>query len=126
MTTEANLEPIGEADVRRFMQTLSTWARDLPRHEQALLHLMLATAAAAENPDVSEYLAGFAIPNPDDVVVVATGTARGAQTGEVVGPSAGVIAGDVTGDAAQAAAGSALARALLNNWGEPRGGSIPG
>lgn len=118
MTTNAELEPISEADVRGFMETLNVWARALAPKEQALLHLLLATAAAAENPDVSQYLAGFAIPNPEDIIVVATGTSSGTQSADVVGPSAEAVSGDLTGDAAQSAAGSALARALLNNWGE--------
>ena len=118
MTTDANQLSIGDDDVTAFMQTLGQWARSLPPKEQALLHLMLATAAAAENPDVSQYLSGFPIANPEDVVIAATSTTTGADSGSVVGPSRDAIVGDLSGPAAQSAAGSTLARALLNNWAE--------
>ena len=113
-----NPEAIGEQDVTDFMNTLTAWAKALPRKQQSLLHLMLATAAASDNVDASEYLAGFPIPNPGDIVVAATGTATGAQSQAVVGPSAEAIAGDLTEGQAIGAAGGALARALLNSWGE--------
>ncbi len=117
--TAANPEAVSAEDVDGFMHTLSAWARALPRKQQALLHLMLATAATAETPDVGEYLAGFPIPNPGDIIVAATGTTTGTQSQAVVGPADQAIAG---GDMSQAevagAAGGALARALLNNWGE--------
>jgi hypothetical protein len=116
MTTDANQFSIEENDVSTFMQTLGQWAGSLPPKEQALFHLMLATAAAAEGPDVSQYLSGFPIANPADVVIAATSTATGSDSGSVVGPSREAIAGDLSGPEAQAAAGSTLARALLNNW----------
>lgn len=111
-------EAIGGADVDAFVEQIATLARDLPAKQQALLHLVLATAAAGEHPDVSAYLAGFPIPNPGDAVVAATGAATGAQADAVVGPSAEALAGDLTEGQAAGAAGGALARTLLNAWGE--------
>jgi hypothetical protein len=116
--TSADPEAIRTADVEGFVTTLSTWARALPRKEQALLHLMLAAAASARSPDVGAYLAGFPIPNPGDVVVAATGTSSGVQSDAVVGPSAGAVEGNLSEGQMAGAAGGALARALLNNWGE--------
>ena len=116
--TNAEPEAIRAADVDAFMLTISTWARALPRKEQALLHLMLAAAASTETPDGSAYLAGFPIPNPGDVVVAATGSSTGVQSDEVVGPGAEALAGDLGDGQRAGAAGGALARALLNNWGE--------
>lgn len=118
MAPDTGAEPIAQHDVREFVRTLSTWARALPRTEQALLHLLLATAAAAGEPDISPYLAGLVVPNPADVVVAATESAVGVQAGEVVRPSATAVAGRLSLAAGEGAAGSALARAVLNRWGE--------
>lgn len=112
-----NPEAIRAADVEGFLQTVSAWARALPRKEQALLHLLLAAAATAEHPDISGYLAGFPVPNPSDVVVAATGAAEGTQSDSVVGPGAAALAGDLSDAEAAGAAGGALARSLLNAWG---------
>lgn len=106
------------ADVDAFMQTVGAWARSLPPREQALLNLVLATAASVEHADVSEWLAGFPMPNPRDVIVAATGSSTGAQSGEVVGHSAGALDSDLSDTEVTGAAGAALARALLNVWGE--------
>lgn len=116
----ASAEPkaISGADVDTFVETMAVLARDLPERQQALLHLVLATAAAGEHPDVSGYLAGFPVPNPGDVVVAASGASIGAQADAVVAPSADAIAGDLSEGQAAGAAGGALARAVLNNWGE--------
>lgn len=111
-------DAISADDINGFMHTLRAWARALPREQQALLHLMLATAATAASPDISEYLAGFPIANPRDIIIAATGTATGAQSEAVVGPVSEAIAGDMSDAEAAGAAGGALARALLNNWGE--------
>ena len=116
--TPASQEAISAEDINGFMHTLRTWAKALPREQQALLHLMLATAATAASPDISEYLAGFPIANPRDIIVAATGTATGTQSDAVVGPASEAIAGDLSDAEAAGAAGGALARALLNNWGE--------
>lgn len=114
----ADPEEIRGPDVDAFMQTMSAWAQELPRKESALLHLMLATAASVERADVSEWLAGFPIPNPRDVIIAATGAATGATAGPVVGQSADAIAGDMSDADATGAAGGALARGLLSAWGE--------
>ena len=105
-------------DVDGFVHALSEWGRTLPRAQQALLHVVLAAGAAAESPDVGTYLAGFAIPNPRDVIVAATGSATGSQTGAVVGPASDAIAGDMSDGQAAGAAGGVLARAVLNSLGE--------
>jgi hypothetical protein len=117
----ADPEEIRGADVDAFMQTMSAWAKHLPRKEAALLHLLLAAAASVERADVSEWLAGFPIPNPRDVIVAATGNATGATAGPVVGRSADAIAGDMSDADATGAAGGALARGLLSAWGEAQG-----
>jgi hypothetical protein len=114
----ADPEAIGGADVDAFMHTLTQWATHLPRKEQALLHLMLAAAASVKRADVHEWLAGFPIPNPRDVIVAATGNATGATAGAVVGASADAIAGDMSDAEATGAAGAALARGLLSAWGD--------
>jgi hypothetical protein len=114
----ADPEEIRGADVDGFMQTVTAWANRLPRKESALLHLMLATAASVERADVSEWLAGFPIPNPRDVIIAATGNATGSSAGPVVGQSAEAIAGDMRDAEATGAAGAALARGLLSAWGD--------
>jgi hypothetical protein len=112
-------EQISNADVEAFVQTMATIARDLPQEQQALLHLTLAAAAASGQPDVSEFLAGFPIPNPGDVVVAATGASTGSQSDAVIASSAAAIGEDLSNERRAGAAGSALARSVLNNWGEP-------
>jgi hypothetical protein len=114
----ADPEAIRGADVDAFMRTMTAWAEHLPRKESALLHLMLAAAASVDHADVSEWLAGFPIPNPRDVIIAATGNATGATAGPVVGQSADAIAGDMSDSEATGAAGGALARGLLSAWGE--------
>jgi hypothetical protein len=114
-----NPEAISGNDVDTFVEVFGVLARDLPVKQQALLHLVLATAASAGNPDISEFLTGFPIPNPRDVIVAASGASTGSQTDAVVAPSAEAIEGDLPDRQAAGAAGGALARALLNIWGEP-------
>jgi hypothetical protein len=112
-------EAVSGSDVDTFVETVATLARDLPLPHQALLHLVLATAATGEQPDVSPFLAGFPIPNPEDVIIAASGASTGAQAEAVIGPSAAAITGDLSLGQAMGAAGSALARTVLNRWGEP-------
>jgi hypothetical protein len=114
----ADPEEIRGADVDAFVQTVTAWAGRLPRKESALLHLMLATAASVERADVSEWLSGFPIPNPRDVIIAATGNAVGSTAGPVVGQSVEAIAGDMSDAEATGAAGGALARGLLSAWGD--------
>lgn len=114
----AATERITERDVSDFIAALDTWTRSRPPRQQALVQLVLATAAAADEPDVSAYLAGLAVPNPEDVVVFATGAASGTQADEVVEPSANAVAGGIAPERTAGAAGGALARALLNRRGE--------
>jgi hypothetical protein len=123
-TNDASIPASGEpvavrgADVDTFVEIVATLARDLPLPDQALLPLILATAATGDQPDVSPFLAGFPIPNPEDVIIAASGASTGAQAEAVIGPSAAAITGDRTTGQALGAAGSALARAVLNRWGE--------
>jgi hypothetical protein len=118
MTAHVNPEHVTSDDVTDFVQKLADWAVQLPPKEQSLLYLVLATAAAAREPDVSEYIAGFPIPEAADIVVDATHAATGSQAGAVVAPSENVVAGSVSRGAAMGGAGGALARALLNRLGE--------
>jgi len=116
--TSGDPEEIRGPDVDAFVQTMATWAKRLPRKESALLHLVLATAASVERADISEWLSGFPIPNPRDIIVAATGNATGATAAQVVGPADEAIAGDMSDAEATGAAGGALARGLLSAWGE--------
>jgi len=111
-------EAVSGADVDTFVETLAILARELPVPHQALLHLVLATAATVEQQDVSSFLAGFPIPNPEDVIIAASGASTGSQSDAVVGPGVEAITGDLTPGQTAGAAGGALARAVLNMWGE--------
>jgi hypothetical protein len=111
-------EAISSEDVETFVEAMAILAHDLPVKQQALLHLTLAAAAASGQPDVSEFLAGFPVPNPADVVVAATEASTGSQSDAVIAPSAPAIDEELTAERRAGAAGSALARSLLNSWGE--------
>jgi hypothetical protein len=118
MTADVKRLRVTHDDVSAFVQRLGDWAVTLPDSEQSLLYLVLATAAAAPEPDVTEYLAGIPIPESADIIVEATAASSGTQSDAVIAPSKNVVEGRVSRGAAMGAAGGALARALLNRIGE--------
>ena len=83
----------------------------LSDRKQSLLFLVLATAAAAREPDLSDYLAGFPIPESAAIIVDATAVSTGVQAGAVIAPSENVVEDNVS-------RGAAMARALLNRLGD--------
>ena len=118
MTADINGMRVTRDDVTAFVKRLGDWAVTLSDGEQLLLFLVLATAAAARKPDLSDYLAGFPIPESAAIIVDATAVSTGVQAGAVIAPSENAVAGNVSRGAAMGAAGSALARALLNRLGD--------
>jgi hypothetical protein len=118
MTADLSGIRMKREDVTAFIQGLTDWTATLPDAQQSLLYLVQATAAAAREADVTEFLAGFSIPESADIVVDATAASTGTQSDAVIAPSAETVEGRIPRGAAMSEAGSALARALLNRIGE--------